>query len=166
MQTIIRLFFTNCLARDGNFDSLVQSNKSGRVLDARQRSPADDWNVINTRQQSPADDWQWGFSDCKQRLRLRNRHPRGVTRRTSDVDLKARICKARRPLQRLDDVSQLLRIAYRSWDSSLQKATTWCFASEGSVREGSGAMIARESVGQPLIGSYITRLACIKIRIG
>ncbi len=34
-----------------------------------------------------------------------------VTRRTSDVDLKARIFKARRLLQMLDDVSQLSRVA-------------------------------------------------------
>jgi len=51
------------------------------------------------------------FSDCKRRLRLRVRHPHGVTRRTSNVDLKARIFKARRLLQMLDDVSQLSRVA-------------------------------------------------------
>ena len=51
------------------------------------------------------------FLTEKRRLRLRDRHPHGVTRRTSDVDLKARIFKARRLLKMLDDVSQLSRVA-------------------------------------------------------
>jgi len=85
-----------------------------RWLQMSGKVPATRRKRSNRRTRAEARRWRRPFStfsDCKRRLRLRVRHPHGVTRRTSNVDLKARIFKARRLLQMLDDVSQLSRVA-------------------------------------------------------
>ena len=89
------------------FNAIRWLQMSGKVPATRRKRS-------NRRTRAEARRWRRPFStfsDCKRRLRLRVRHPHGVTRRTSDVDLKARIFKARRLLQMLDDVSQLTRVA-------------------------------------------------------